>query len=88
MPTLKEATGLDWTLGAWRGFAGPKGLPAEVTDVLVPALAKIYESPEFKDFMSQRGFGTVYAAPAQFETFMAGRDASLGEVMKGLGLAS
>jgi tripartite-type tricarboxylate transporter receptor subunit TctC len=87
VPTLKEATGLDWTLGAWRGFAGPKGLPDEVTGVLVPALAKVYESAEFKEFMSTRGFGTVYAAPAEFETFMAQRDASLGEVMKGLGLA-
>jgi tripartite-type tricarboxylate transporter receptor subunit TctC len=87
VPTLKEATGIDWTLGAWRGFAGPKGLPEEVTGVLVPALAKVYESPEFKEFMSGRGFGTIYAAPAEFETFMAQRDASLGEVMKGLGLA-
>ena len=86
VPTLKEAAGLDWTLGAWRGFAGPKGLPAEVTDVLVPALAKVYESQEFKDFMSGRGFGTVYAPPAEFETFMASRDESLGAVMKGLGL--
>ena len=87
VPTLKEAAGLDWTLGAWRGFAGPKGLPAEVTGVLVPALAKVYESQEFKDFMSGRGFGTVYAPPAEFETFMASRDESLGAVMKGLGLA-
>lgn len=88
VPTLKEATGLEWVIGAWRGFAGPKDLPAEVTGVLVPALAKAYESAEFKDFMGSRGFGTIYADPAQFETFMAERDASLGAVMKGLGLAS
>jgi tripartite-type tricarboxylate transporter receptor subunit TctC len=88
VPTLKEATGLEWVIGAWRGFAGPKDLPAEVTGVLVPALAKAYESPEFKDFMGSRGFGTIYAEPARFETFMAERDASLGAVMKGLGLAS
>jgi tripartite-type tricarboxylate transporter receptor subunit TctC len=88
VPTLKEAAGLDWTIGAWRGFAGPKGLPAEVTGVLVPALAKVYESQEFKDFMGGRGFGTVYAEPARFEIFMGRRDGSLGEVMKGLGLAS
>ena len=25
VPTLKEATGLDWTIGAWRGIAGPDG---------------------------------------------------------------
>ena len=88
VPTLKEATGLEWVIGAWRGFAGPKGLPADITGVLVPALAKVYESNEFKDFMGTRGFGTIYADPAKFETFMAERDASLGEVMKGLGLAT
>lgn len=88
VPTLKEAAGLDWTLGAWRGFAGPQGLPAEVTGVLVPAMAKAYESQEFKEFMGSRGFGTVYADPAEFESFMASRDASLGAVMKSLGLAS
>ena len=64
MPTLKEATGLDWTIGAWRGIAGPKGLPQEVTDQLGAGLAKVYESQEFKDFMNQRGFGMVYAEPA------------------------
>jgi tripartite-type tricarboxylate transporter receptor subunit TctC len=87
VPTLEEATGLKWTIGAWRGFAGPKGLPQEVVDRLVPALARVYESKDFKDFMAQRGFGTIYLAPAEFERFMAERDASLGEVMKGLGLA-
>ncbi|MGE3293599.1 MAG: tripartite tricarboxylate transporter substrate binding protein, partial [Geminicoccaceae bacterium] len=87
VPTLKEATGIEWMLGAWRGFAGPKGLPDEVTAVLVPAMAKVYESAEFKEFMSARGFGTIYAAPAEFESFMAQRDESLGAVMKGLGLA-
>lgn len=88
VPTLKEATGLEWVIGAWRGFAGPMNLPPEITSVLVPALAKTYESAEFKDFMSSRGFGTIYAEPAKFESFMAERDASLGSVMKGLGLAT
>jgi tripartite-type tricarboxylate transporter receptor subunit TctC len=87
VPTLKEATGISWTIGAWRGFSGPKGLPQEVTDKLVPAFAKVYESKEYKDFMSSRGFGVIYKPPAEFAEFAAQRDASLGEVMKGLGLA-
>ena len=28
IPTLKEAMGIDYSTGAWRGIAGPKGLPA------------------------------------------------------------
>ena len=29
VPTLKSLTGSDWTMGAWRGLAGPKGMPAD-----------------------------------------------------------
>jgi tripartite-type tricarboxylate transporter receptor subunit TctC len=87
VPTLKEATGLDWGVGAWRGIAGPKGLPQEVVDRLVPLLKQIHESAEFKDFMAQRGFGLVWQEPAGFAQWMADSDASLGEVMKAVGLA-
>jgi tripartite-type tricarboxylate transporter receptor subunit TctC len=87
VPTLKEAAGIDFSVGAWRGIAGPKGLPDDVTAVLVPLLEKIHGMDEFKEFMTQRGFGMVYAPPAEFAVFMAERDQSFGEIMKGLGLA-
>jgi tripartite-type tricarboxylate transporter receptor subunit TctC len=87
VPTLEEATGLDWTLAAWRGVAGPAGMPEEVTDRLVPLLKEIHDSQEFRDFMAQRGFGVVWRDPAGFEIWMAESDASLGEVMKAVGLA-
>ena len=38
VPTLKESAGVDWKLSAWRGVAGPKGLPKEVSDKLTVAL--------------------------------------------------
>ncbi|MEW6254338.1 MAG: tripartite tricarboxylate transporter substrate binding protein [Pseudomonadota bacterium] len=87
VPTLKEATGSDWTIGAWRGIAGPKGLPKEAVDKLIPALKKAYESKEYQDFLSSRGFGGRWAEGAAFATFMAESDASLGAVMKEVGLA-
>jgi tripartite-type tricarboxylate transporter receptor subunit TctC len=88
VPTLKEATGLDWTVAAWRGIAGPKGMPQEVSDKLVPLLQQIWESQEFRDFMAQRGFGVVWRDPQGFEQWMAESDASLGSVMKAVGLAN
>lgn len=87
VPTLKEGAGVDFTVGAWRGIAGPKGMPQEAVDRLAPLLERIATMPEFTGFMNQRGFGITYANPDQFASFMAERDTEFGEIMKGLGLA-
>ncbi len=87
VPTLKEELGIDWTLAAWRGIAGPKGLPEPVVAKVVPALKKVWDSKEFKDFMTARGFGMVWGEPARFASFMAEDDRKMGTVMKGVGLA-
>jgi tripartite-type tricarboxylate transporter receptor subunit TctC len=87
VPTLKTATGSNWAIGAWRGIAGPKGLPADVQAKIGAVLKKIYDSPDYQGFMQQRGFGVVYADAKGFEQFMAKGDADMGSVMKSLGLA-
>jgi tripartite-type tricarboxylate transporter receptor subunit TctC len=87
VPTLNETLGINYSVGAWRGIAGPRNLPAEVTGVLVPALKEAFDSNEFKDFMNQRGFGMIYADPAGFARFMAEGDRAMGEAMRGAGLA-
>lgn len=87
VPTLKAATGSDWAIGAWRGMAGPKGLPANVQAKLGAAMKKIYDSKDYQSFMSGRGFGTIYADAKGFEQFMAKGDADMGNVMKALGLS-
>lgn len=85
LPTLKEQ-GIDWSLTTWRGFAGPKGLPKDVMDVLVPTFKKLTEDPKFKEVLDKRGFGRVYKDPKGFAEFMSKTDASLGKVMKAAGL--
>ncbi|MFG1427232.1 Bug family tripartite tricarboxylate transporter substrate binding protein [Roseixanthobacter glucoisosaccharinicivorans] len=87
IPTLKEATGSDWTIGAWRGIAGPKGLPKEISDKLIASVKKAYESKEYQDFLTSRGFGGKWAEGPAFGAFMAQSDAALGAVMKEVGLA-
>jgi len=86
-PTLKEATGSGWTVGAWRVIAGPKDLPKEVTDKLVPALERAYQSKEYKDFMDGRGFGMIWRAAGDARSFMEKADSDFGEVMKKAGLS-
>ena len=87
VPTLKEASGVDYSVGAWRGIAGPKGLPADVTAKLVTSLKKVNDSKEFRDFMANRGFGVKWADPAGFTKFMADGDAAMGVAMKAAGLS-
>jgi tripartite-type tricarboxylate transporter receptor subunit TctC len=87
VPTLKEAMNIGFTTGAWRGFAGPKGLPQEVAGKLTATLKKIYDSKEYKDFMSSRGFGVVWGDAAAFAGFMDNADKQMGEAMKAAGIA-
>jgi len=87
IPTLKSLTGSNWTMAAWRGMAAPKGIPAEARDKLAVAIKKITASKEYKDFMASRGFGVIYAEPAEFGKFMAKSDADMGIIMKAVGIA-
>jgi tripartite-type tricarboxylate transporter receptor subunit TctC len=87
VPTLKEAIGSDWTIGAWRGIAGPKGMPQNVAQQYTAVLKKIYDSKDFQDFMSSRGFGVIWGDAAEFEKFMAKSNDDLGAVMKAVGIA-
>jgi len=86
VPLLK-ASGSNWTNGAWRGVAGPKGMPKEVVDKLAAAVKDIYDSKAYKDFLASRGFGATWGNPAEFAAFMARDDQAKGEVMKAVGLA-
>jgi len=87
VPTLKEAAGIDYSTGAWRGIAGPKGLPADISAKITASLKKAYDSKEFKDFMSSRGFGMVWGDADAFAKFMAESDAKMEAAMKAAGLA-
>lgn len=87
VPTLNETLGINYSVGAWRGIAGPKGLPADIQATLIAELKKAYDSQEFKDFMNARGFGTKFADQAGFTTFMAEGDKAMGAAMSAAGLA-
>jgi tripartite-type tricarboxylate transporter receptor subunit TctC len=86
VPTLKAATGSDWTMAAWRGIVAPKGIPADARDKLSAAIKKVAASKEYTDFMAKQGYGVIYAGPDDFAKFMAKSNAELGATMKAVGL--
>jgi len=87
VPTLNETLGINYATGAWRGIAGPRNLPPEIALQLGAALKRAYDSREFQEFMSSRGFGVVWGDAARFTEFMAESDRAMGEAMRGAGLA-
>ncbi|MFT4116172.1 tripartite tricarboxylate transporter substrate binding protein [Bradyrhizobium sp.] len=87
IPTLKEALGVDYSTSSWRGIGAPKGLAPAVAARLTAALKKVYDSTEFKDFMTKRGYGIVWRDAGQFASFMDQADAQMGRAMKAAGFA-
>jgi tripartite-type tricarboxylate transporter receptor subunit TctC len=87
VPTGRQAIGTNWNMGAWRGIGAPKNLPPAIEARLQDAVKKAYDSREYRDFMTNRGFGMRWAGPADFAAVMAASDAQLGAVMKTVGLA-
>jgi tripartite-type tricarboxylate transporter receptor subunit TctC len=85
VPTLKEL-GINWTMGAWRGIALPKGTSAEIVAVYEKALDKVVKSKEFVDFMKAGPFGILYKPSGEFGKFLAEQDETMGVLMKEAGL--
>ncbi|MBB5688738.1 tripartite tricarboxylate transporter substrate binding protein [Roseomonas alkaliterrae] len=86
VPTLKESIGVDYSVGAWRGMAGPLNMPAEIAQALTAALQKVWNSQEFKDFMNARGFGMIWGDAQGLAAHMERTDGTLGAAMRAAGL--
>jgi tripartite-type tricarboxylate transporter receptor subunit TctC len=87
VPTLREAMNIPYDTGAWRGFAAPKGAPTAIATKLTATLKKVYDSKEYQDFMTSRGFGVIWGDAAEYAKFMDDSDKQMGEAMKAAGLA-
>ncbi len=85
--TASQAIGSTWRMGTWRGIGAPRNLPPNIEARLQAALKHAYDSPEYRDFMANRGFGMRWAGPAEFRDVMAASDQQMGAVMKTTGLA-
>ena len=87
VPTLREQ-GIDFTMAAWRGIAGPEGLPDDVVGELSCHLDGVVHSPAYEEFMRTAGFGIVWRNAQDFGAYLTAQDAEKGEIMRAAGLAA
>jgi tripartite-type tricarboxylate transporter receptor subunit TctC len=87
VPTLEEE-GIDFTMSAWRGIAGPSGMDQDVVAELECNLDEIVHGKDYQQFMAKQGFGVEWKDAKAFGGFMAEQDKIKGEIMQKAGLRS
>lgn len=69
-PTFEEASGLEITAFAARGFAGPAGMPEDVIETLNNAFEKIMKDPEHIEEMKTLGLTVKYMDTETYNEFL------------------
>jgi tripartite-type tricarboxylate transporter receptor subunit TctC len=69
-------------MSSLRGIAAPKGLPAEVRDILVRAVERAVNDPEFRARSVQYYAPLRYLAPREFDAALKESDAQLRQLWK------
>lgn len=84
VPTVKES-GIDVTFANWRGFFGAPGLPEAKAQAYRDLLKKMYDTPEWEDIRSKRGWQNLYKPGAEFTAFLESQEKAIGDMMRELG---
>jgi tripartite-type tricarboxylate transporter receptor subunit TctC len=87
VPTVKEASGLDWTLENWFGLVLPKGVPAEVRSIIIEKARAAQQYPEVQDALAQRGITPVWDGPEGFTSFASSFTETAAALLTELGIA-
>ena len=84
VPTVKES-GIDVTFANWRGFFGAPGLPKAKAQAYRDLLKKMYDTPEWEDIRTKRGWQNLYKPGADFTAFLENQEKAIGSMMRELG---
>lgn len=71
VPTLEEGGVKDANVYSWQAVAAPKGLPADVKQRLVDAIAATIKDPQVAPRLLELGFEVVLNTPEQFAAYQA-----------------
>jgi len=70
VPSIREATGIDFEVTVWWGILGPHGVPAAVTNRLNAEINKAIVAPSYGRFLAAEGAEPAPLSPDAFRTAM------------------
>jgi len=84
VPTVKEL-GYNMTFANWRGFFGAPGLPADKAAGYRAMLKKMYDTNEWEQIRTRRGWQNLYKPGDEFYKFLENQEKQVGTLMRKLG---
>jgi putative tricarboxylic transport membrane protein len=86
IPTVKEALGLDIQYNMLRGIFGPPDMPKEAVDWYIGFLKKVYDTPEFQDYLHKGALKGSFTTGAEYVKWVEGAEQLHKELMAKGGL--
>src|SRR5215467_1391287 len=74
IPTVKEALGPDIQYLMLRGIFGAPDMPKDAVDWYIGFLKKVYETPDFKEYMKQGALKPAFATGAEYVKWLEEND--------------
>jgi len=74
IPTIKEALGVDIQYQMLRGIFGAPDMPKDAVEWYVGFLKKVYESPEFQDYLHKGALKGAFASGAEYVKWVEGAE--------------
>jgi tripartite-type tricarboxylate transporter receptor subunit TctC len=86
IPTAKEALGTDIQYQMLRGIFGPPDMPKDAVEWYIGFLKKVYETPEFKDYLHKGALKPAFATGAEYVKWVEGAEVLHRDLMSKGGL--
>jgi putative tricarboxylic transport membrane protein len=74
IPTVKEALGIDIQYQMLRGIFGPPDMPKDAVDWYVGFLKKVYDTPEFQDYLHKGALKGAFATGPEYAKWVEGAE--------------
>lgn len=82
VPTLEEQGFKNAESGSWYGLMGPRGMPEEVRQKLVSAVAKVLAMPDIREKIAATGLDPVAMTGVEFQDYLRQQWETVGKVIK------